>query len=86
MALGQVTPGPVVITATFVGQRVAGLAGALVATISIFLPSLIALLAAEPSFRGLRSLGDTWQNLTVASQREAGPEGDFGHVLSPKIE
>ena len=55
MALGQVTPGPVVITATFVGQRVAGLAGALVATISIFLPSLFALLVAEPFFRGLRS-------------------------------
>ena len=55
MALGQVTPGPVVITATFVGQRVAGLAGALVATVSIFLPSLFALLVAEPFFRELRS-------------------------------
>ena len=55
MALGQVTPGPVVITATFVGQRVAGLAGALVATVSIFLPSLFVLLVAEPFFQGLRS-------------------------------
>jgi len=55
MALGQVTPGPVVITATFVGQRVAGLAGALVATVSIFLPSLFVLLVAEPFFEGLRS-------------------------------
>jgi chromate transporter len=55
MALGQVTPGPVVITATFVGQRVAGLAGAMVATVSIFLPSLFVLLVAEPFFQGLRS-------------------------------
>ena len=56
IALGQVTPGPIVITATFVGQRVAGFAGALVATASIFLPSLFLLLAAEPFFRRLRSM------------------------------
>jgi chromate transporter len=40
-ALGQVTPGPVLITATFIGYRVAGTLGALVATISIFLPSFL---------------------------------------------
>ncbi len=56
IALGQVTPGPIVITATFVGQRVAGFAGALVATFSIFLPSLFVLLVAEPFFRRLRSV------------------------------
>ncbi len=55
MALGQITPGPVVITATFVGHRVAGFAGALVATVSIFLPSLFVLLALEPFFRSVRS-------------------------------
>src|SRR5262245_6673555 len=36
VALGQVTPGPVVITATFVGCRLAGVLGALVATASVF--------------------------------------------------
>lgn len=36
MALGQLTPGPVVITVTFIGYRVAGLPGALLATISVF--------------------------------------------------
>jgi chromate transporter len=56
IALGQVTPGPIVITATFVGQRAAGFAGALVATVSIFLPSLFVLLVAEPFFRRLRSV------------------------------
>jgi chromate transporter len=40
-ALGQVTPGPVLITATFIGYRVAGTLGALIATISIFLPSFL---------------------------------------------
>jgi chromate transporter len=41
MALGQLTPGPVVITATFVGYRVAGLLGAWVASTAVFLPSYL---------------------------------------------
>jgi chromate transporter len=40
MTLGQVTPGPVVITSTFVGYTLGGLAGALVATMAVFLPAL----------------------------------------------
>ena len=50
IALGQVTPGPIVITATFVGFLQAGLPGALVATIGIFAPSLLLLTAAVPTF------------------------------------
>ncbi|QQS45084.1 MAG: chromate transporter [Acidobacteriota bacterium] len=41
MAFGQITPGPVLITATFVGYKVAGLIGAIAATIAAFLPSFI---------------------------------------------
>jgi chromate transporter len=41
MALGQITPGPVLITSTFVGYTLAGLAGALVSTLAVFLPSLV---------------------------------------------
>ncbi|AIH03701.1 MAG: Chromate transporter, chromate ion transporter (CHR) family [Thermodesulfobacterium sp. 37_54] len=41
IALGQVTPGPIVITATFVGYLLKGLLGALMATISVFTPSFI---------------------------------------------
>jgi chromate transporter len=44
VALGQMTPGPVAITATFVGFKVMGLPGALIASICIFLPSFIMLL------------------------------------------
>jgi chromate transporter len=37
IAFGYLTPGPVLITATFIGQQVAGLSGALVATVGAFL-------------------------------------------------
>jgi chromate transporter len=63
IALGQVTPGPIVVTATFVGYRVAGLAGALVATVAVFLPSFALVVAAAPSFGRLR--GRAWFTPTL---------------------
>ena len=42
IAMGQITPGPVFITTTFIGFKVAGLAGAIVSTIASYSPSLIA--------------------------------------------
>lgn len=38
IAMGQITPGPILISAAFIGFKVAGLAGAVVATIGIYLP------------------------------------------------
>ena len=48
VAVGMMSPGPVVITATFVGYLVAGFWGSLVSTIGIFLPSFIFILIAAP--------------------------------------
>ena len=48
IALGQVTPGPILITATFVGYRAAGLAGSAVATAAVFLPSFVWILVCVP--------------------------------------
>jgi len=45
IALGQITPGPILITATFVGYRAASIAGALFATLAIFIPSIVAMIA-----------------------------------------
>jgi chromate transporter len=56
-ALGQITPGPVLITATFIGYRVAGTLGALVATVTIFLPSFLMTMAAGSSLRRFRTNG-----------------------------
>jgi chromate transporter len=48
VAIGMISPGPVVITATFVGYLVAGFWGSLVSTVGIFLPSFLFVLIAAP--------------------------------------
>lgn len=55
IALGQFTPGPIVITATFIGFMVKGLKGACVATLAVFLPSFLMLIGVAPCFDRLRT-------------------------------
>ncbi len=54
-ALGQITPGPVAITATFVGFKVMGIPGAIIATISIFLPSFLMLIFLVKIYNRIRT-------------------------------
>jgi chromate transporter len=55
IALGQVTPGPIVITATFIGYLIKGPLGGVIATICVFLPSFMIVVGIVPYFDRLRS-------------------------------
>jgi chromate transporter len=54
IALGQITPGPIVITATFVGYVLYGLLGAIMATLRVFLPSFVMVIGMLPYFDRFR--------------------------------
>lgn len=54
VAVGQVTPGPVFTTATFIGYVVGGVRGAIVATVGIFLPGFLLVAVTRPLIARLR--------------------------------
>lgn len=59
LALGQLTPGPVLIVAAYVGYKLLGLVGALAAAAAVFLPSFVLMLAILPAFDRVRQLAWT---------------------------
>jgi len=55
LALGHLTPGPVLIVAAYVGYKVLGVTGAVTAAAAIFLPSFVMMLAVLPAFERVRT-------------------------------
>ena len=56
IALGQITPGPFLITAAFIGYKMGGVFGATLATFAIFSPSIVMTLAFSELFSRVRNL------------------------------
>jgi chromate transporter len=56
LALGQLTPGPILMLAAFIGFKLAGVTGAAVAGSAIFLPSFLMMLSVLPLLRKLKDL------------------------------
>ncbi len=68
LALGQFTPGPMIIVAAYVGYKVSGLGGAAIAAAAIFLPSFVITLPILPIYERVRKL--VW---TTAAMKGIGP-------------
>jgi chromate transporter len=70
IAIGQVTPGPVFTTATFIGYVLGGIPGSLLATLGIFLPSFIFVAISNPLIPHIRNstwVGSLLDGVNVAS-------------------
>jgi len=70
VAIGQITPGPVFTTATFIGYLLGGFPGAILSTIGIFLPSFVFVAVSNPLIPKIRQsawAGSLLDGINVAS-------------------
>jgi chromate transporter len=63
LALGQLTPGPVLVVTAYVGYKVAGMVGAGIAATASYAPSFLLMLTILPMFERVRRLG--WINAAM---------------------
>ena len=75
IALGQITPGPIMLTATFIGYAAAGVPGGLLATAAIFSPSWVVLVVVAPRFQ-------VWSRKRMAQAMIGGVVASFVGMLS----
>ena len=69
LALGQLTPGPVLMIAAYVGYKLAGFGGAVVAAVAAFLPSFVIMLAILPVLDRVRQMA--WMKATMRGMSPA---------------
>jgi chromate transporter len=85
VALGQITPGPVVHTVAVVGYAAAGLVGALLAAVVAFTPSFVFVLAGARAFDRLRASAAAQAFLTGAAPAAIGAIAGSALVLGLEI-
>ncbi len=79
VAIGQFTPGPVVLTAAFIGYKVAGVLGSLTATVAIFAPSFAFILLVAPVLLRIR------RNVWVKGSLQAITPAALGAVAAATV-
>jgi chromate transporter len=84
LAIGQVTPGPGIMLAAFVGYKVAGVAGAAVAAGAIFLPSFVLLMSILPWLERFRAL--KWVPAAMRGVSPRGGGGNRAYCRSPRAD
>jgi chromate transporter len=82
VAVGMISPGPVVITATFVGYLVAGFWGSVVSTIGIFFPSFIFILVAAPCSRDMGRIQTCKGSCVAPMRRPLGRSSEHAFCLA----
>jgi len=55
IAFGQITPGPILVSATYIGYKLGGLLGAFLATMGIFIPSAVVMIIVGSAFENVKN-------------------------------